>query len=37
LVGIAELNTELLQTIEEIDVPEPKYMVEQVFFTKTEK
>jgi len=26
-----------LQTIEEIDVPEPKYMVEQVFFTKTGK
>jgi stage V sporulation protein K len=36
LVAIPELTNELLQTIEETDVPEPKYMVEQVFFTKAE-
>lgn len=35
LVSIPELTTELLQTIEEVDVPEPKYMLEQVFITKT--
>jgi SpoVK/Ycf46/Vps4 family AAA+-type ATPase len=34
LVAISELTVELLQTIEETDVPEPKYMVDQVYFTK---
>ena len=34
LVGISELTNELLQTIEEGDVPEPKYMVGQVYFTQ---
>jgi SpoVK/Ycf46/Vps4 family AAA+-type ATPase len=34
LVAIRELTVELLQTIEEIDIPEPKYMVDQIYFTK---
>ena len=33
LVAIRELTVELLQTIEESDVPEPKYMLDQVYFT----
>ncbi|MBK6964635.1 MAG: AAA family ATPase [Bacteroidales bacterium] len=36
LVNIPELTVELLQNIDEEDVPEPKYMVEQVYFTKSE-
>jgi AAA+ superfamily predicted ATPase len=36
IVGIAELNLQLLQTLEEIDIPEPKYIVDQVYFTKLE-
>jgi stage V sporulation protein K len=37
LVNIPELTVHLLQTIEEQDINEPKYMVDQVFFTKSEK
>lgn len=37
LVNIPELSVELLQNIDEEDVPEPKYMVEQVYFTKSEE
>ena len=36
LVNLPELTVNLLQTIEEQDVNEPKYMVDQVFFTKSE-
>ncbi len=35
LVNIPELTVELLQIIEEADVPEPKYMTDQVYFTTT--
>lgn len=37
LVNLPELNVNLLQTIEEVDIPEPNYMVNQVYFTKTEE
>ncbi len=37
LVNLPELTVHLLQTIEEQDINEPKYMVDQVFFTKSEK
>jgi stage V sporulation protein K len=33
LVSQPEISVEILQKLEEIDIPEPKYMVEQVYFS----
>ncbi len=34
LVNVNDITIELLQTIDEVDIPEPKYIVEQIYFTK---